>query len=344
MEEGSLRCDLNISIAPLKETEGIEIDPDNPFRKDLPSGSGYRVEVKNLNSIKQVSQAAEYEAIRQAQVFTNGYPTKNETRTFDPKTLKTIVTRSKEGTVDYRFMPEPDMPPLILDEDVLDGHNIASFLQKYLPELPERATARLMQEYGLQESVALVITSDPPAVVFYEEAVRHARALLGDDPSLSKLNSDTANWLCNDLIGLMKKKQGVMDEDIEASVRNSTVSGPQLGELMVLIIERTLSTTMAKKTLDVMYSDEVGKSPRVIAIERNWKMVSDLSLLKDLCRQVIQDPKHESNLGQYRKGGKHVTKMEKFFMGNAMIESRGNADPELLRHALKEVLYELSTS
>ena len=342
MEEGSLRCDLNISIALLKETKGIEVDPDNPFRKDLPPGTGYRVEVKNLNSIKQVSQAAEYEAIRQAQAFTDGDPTKNETRAFDPKTLKTIVTRSKEGTVDYRFMPEPDMPPLILDKDALNGHNIASFLEKYLPESSELATARLMQEYGLQESVALVLTSDPPVVALYEEAVKHASALIGDDYSLSKLNGDTANWLCNDLIALMKRKQTAMDEENEDSVRNSTVTGPQLGELMVLILERTLSNTMAKKILEVMYSDEVGKCPRVIAVERNWKMVSDLNQLKDLCRQVIQDPKHESNLDQYRKGGRHVTKMEKFFMGNAMVECRGNADPELLQHALKEVLDELS--
>lgn len=342
MEEGSLRCDLNISIAPLDEYNGIEVDPENPFRGDLPPGTGHRVEVKNLNSIKQVAQAAEYEAIRQAQAFSIGNPTEKETRTFDPKTLKTILTRSKEGAVDYRFMPEPDLPPLILDKDVLNGHDLESFVETYLRELPEKATQRLMKEYGLQEYVALVITSDLPAVALYEDAMKEARASLGNDKTLSRLASDTANVLSNDLFALTKKYSTMLDEEGETTVQNSTINGQQLGELMVLIMEGTLSTTMAKKTLELMYTDEVGKSPRTIATERNWKMVSDLKLLKDLCRQVVQDPKHKSSLEQYRQGGKHITKMEKFFIGKAMAESRGNADPEILQHALQEVLQQLA--
>jgi Asp-tRNA(Asn)/Glu-tRNA(Gln) amidotransferase B subunit len=99
---------------------------------------------------------------------------------------------------------------------------------------------------------------------------------------------------------------------------------------------------MAKKTLEVMYTEVAGKSPRIIAAERNWKVVSDLKQLKDLCIQVVYDTKHNSHLERYRKGGKDVTKMERFFIGQAMKESLGNADPELLQHALQEVLQELT--
>lgn len=342
MEEGSLRCDLNISIAPLGENTGIQVDPDNPFREHLPPGTGHRVEVKNLNSIKQVAQAAEYEAIRQAIAFSKGCPTKKETRTFDPSTLTTVTTRSKEGAVDYRFMPEPDLPPIALDKDTLGGHDLKGFLDTYLRELPEKATLRLMHEYGLQESVALVITSDPSAVALYEEAIKEARRTLGDHPSASRLETMTANWLCNDLFALVKRHLPMVDEEIEVTVQESLVSGIQLGELMVLIIDGTLSTTMAKKTLEVMYTEVAGKSPRIIAAERNWKVVSDLKQLKDLCIQVVYDTKHNSHLERYRKGGKDVTKMERFFIGQAMKESLGNADPELLQHALQEVLQELT--
>jgi aspartyl-tRNA(Asn)/glutamyl-tRNA(Gln) amidotransferase subunit B len=112
MEEGSLRCDLNVSIALLED----DLDDDNS--DNLLDRTGHRVEVKNLNSIRQVQQAAEYEAIRQAEAVSNGYPTGQETRTFDVKSGKTVVMRTKGGAKDYRFMPEPDIPPLVLDNEV----------------------------------------------------------------------------------------------------------------------------------------------------------------------------------------------------------------------------------
>jgi aspartyl-tRNA(Asn)/glutamyl-tRNA(Gln) amidotransferase subunit B len=116
MEEGSLRCDLNVSIAPLLEDD---LDDDGSSSDDnLLDRTGHRVEVKNLNSIRQVQQAAEYEAIRQAEAVVNGDPTGQETRTFDVKSGKTVVMRTKGGAKDYRFMPEPDLPPLVLDNEV----------------------------------------------------------------------------------------------------------------------------------------------------------------------------------------------------------------------------------
>jgi Glu-tRNA(Gln) amidotransferase subunit E-like FAD-binding protein len=118
MEEGSLRCDLNVSIAPLLVLEDDDGDDDSNNANNLLDQTGHRVEVKNLNSIRQVQQAAEYEAIQQAEAVVNGHPTGQETRTFDVKSGKTVVLRTKGGAKDYRFLPEPDLPPLVLDKDV----------------------------------------------------------------------------------------------------------------------------------------------------------------------------------------------------------------------------------
>ncbi|KAI2514114.1 GatB/GatE catalytic domain [Fragilaria crotonensis] len=128
--------------------------------------------------MKQIVAAAEYEAKRQASAHLEGNPTKNETRTFDVKTGKTVLIRSKEGAVDYRFMPEPDMPPLVLNEDVLDGLSVNDFVAKRMPELPEATVERLKNDFGLPQDVAIVITGDPPAIAFYEEAVRVAQHAL----------------------------------------------------------------------------------------------------------------------------------------------------------------------
>jgi len=206
------------------------------------------------------------------------------------------------------------------------------FLNKNLPELPEQATLRLIEEYRLSEDVALVITGDPPAVGMYEVAVDTARRELGENVPKA-LNGTIANWLCNDLFALVKDKE-TMDED--HSVQYSRVDGVQLGELVALMTEGTVSTTMGKKILAVMYHDDVGKSPRQIAEERNWKVITDMDELRTICTEVIEE--HSSRLEQYKKGGKHVRKMKKFFLGKAMAHSRGNAQPELLNDALDEIL------
>lgn len=346
MEEGSLRCDLNVSVAPLDtstlDDDAEPIDAENPFLACLPPGTGHRVEVKNLNSMKQVVAAAEYEAKRQVAALLDGNPTERETRTFEVKTGKTVVIRAKEGAVDYRFTPEPDLPPLVLNGNVLDGAtSIADFVAARMPELPEATVERLQSDYGLSEDVALVITGDPPAIAMYDEAVGVAHATLSMDANNKRLSKLVSNWLCNDLFGLVKNS--AQDED-EASIEQSTVSAKQLGELVALIEKDVVSTSQGKRILAAMFKeeDELGKSPQDISEERGWKVISDMEQLKDLCRNVVTDAKHESQLEQYKIGGKHVRKMTKFFIGKAMGASRGNAHPEILQDALDEVLEELA--
>jgi len=365
MEEGSLRCDLNVSIAPIdtkspptinNNIEPIQInDDDNPFQSYLPDGVGHRVEVKNLNSLKQIIQSAEFEALRQTSLAIEGAPTGRETRTFDPKTGLTVKIRNKTGAVDYRFMPEPDLPPVILDKDILDKDTLTEFLEQ-LPELPEEATTRLMNTYFISEASALIITSDRPAITFYEKAVATCRRELGqgddDDDCMKKVSVAISNWLCNDLFALIKESatkrgddqtgtsteegDGVLNHPI--SVKYSNVDATRLGSLVSLVVRETVSSTQAKKLLNVMYNDELVSLPIDIAESNGWKLIKDPLVLRDLCESVILNEKNAKQFEQYKQGGKHVRKMTKFFTGKVMAASKGNAHPEVMAQSLGETL------
>ena len=392
MEDGSLRVDLNISIAPILHDDRDENDAndsltsannddENPFQKYLPPGVGKRVEVKNLNSLKQIIQSVEYEGLRQAQNRLNGNPTLlEETRTYDPKTGQTIKIRDKGSAVDYRFMPEPDLPPLILNEQVLNGKTLKKFVEDELPELPEQATMRLMEEYSLNEATALIITSDRPAIELYEDAVKVCiDALNGsdsdsdhdDDENKKKKKNDMitkvpvviGNLLCNDLFALVKESalnrdsndntnndgrssSGSEEEDDglvhPISMEYSNIDARRLGLLTSLVVDGIVSTTQGKKLLEVMYKEELDADPQTIADARGWKLISDMNELKKLCEETILDAKNEKQFVQYKQGGKHVRKMKKFFIGKIMASSKGNAHPELLKDALDMKLDEIA--
>lgn len=362
MEDGSLRIDLNVSIAPVNDTGDLEVatpslQSQNPFQKYLPPGAGNRVEVKNLNSLRQIIQSVEYEGLRQAKIRLSGAVINQETRTFDAKNGMTAKLRDKGGAVDYRFMPEPDLPPLILNHDVFDGETLATFLSDKLPELPEQAVIRLMDEYGLTESTALVITSDRPAIFFYEEAVKICIENLDvkNDSVVKVVYVAISNWLCNDLLALVKESAlsketnslNQTDDTDDAlnhpiSIEYSNVNSHRLGMLVALVQNEVVSTKQAKKLLDIMYKEELLSEPRTIADERGLKLISDPNELKALCRNTILDPLHQKQLDQYNQGGKNIQKMRKFYIGKIMTASQGNAHPELLKDALNHALDEIS--
>jgi len=360
MEEGSLRCDLNVSIAPYSTDEvgtfHSDDEDDNPFQNYLPKNCGHRVEVKNLNSLRQVIRSAEFEALRQAHLAISGNPTGRETRTFDPKKGETIKIRDKGGAVDYRFMPEPDLPPLILKRNILNCDTLEKFLGTNMPELPETALERLMKDYGISESLALIITADRPAIAFFEEATKICLTEIDkSDVNHTHVSTNIANWLCNDLFSLIKdgatnRIESVEDEEDDdsaslnhpISVQFSKVSSSKLGSLVALVLSDVLSTTQAKKILGIMYQDDLLSSPLEIAQSNGWKLITDLDELQILCRNVILNPENQKQLEQYKKGGKHVRKMTKFYTGKIMAESKGNAHPEILNEALMKVLDDIA--
>lgn len=364
MEEGSLRCDLNVSIAPIKNDEQLS---NYCMRGKLPPNTGQRVEVKNLNSLRQIIAATEYEALRQASLSRNNTPTGRETRTFHVKPIsdlyplggETFCIRAKGDAIDYRFMPEPDLPPLVLDVETLGcNKTLEEFVEAYLPESPESAKARLMDDHGLTEDVANVISEDPPAIALFEQTVQTARNEL---LSLENTESNTAellptlaaNWLCNDLFALVKKSaaakgEGKIDNDEgqlsnHISVECSTVDGKRLGVLVAMVASGTLTSSMAKKILTVMYEDDLHSCPNDIAEANGWRVISDMDALIDICESVVLNPKNALQLEQYKLGGKKVWKIEKFFMGKIMAASKGNAHPELTKEALARVMEKLNS-
>ena len=341
MEEGSLRCDLNVSIAPIEEDTEDFIADDND--DGLLKVAGNRVEVKNLNSIRQVQQAAQYEVVRQVNALMDGSPTAQETRTFDVKSGKTVVIRSKEGAKDYRFMPEPDLPPVAIDEDTFGGRTLASFLETTLPELPQDARDRLQSEYGISAYLAGVITGDPPAIQMFDVAVEEAQSQLDKELErvVKQVPESTANLLCNGLFALVREDDVKIKETLgeDNSVKFSGVNGKHLGEIVALMLEGSISNTMAKQLLKILHQDKTAKSARQVADENSFQLITDHGKLTQICRDVISDSPKE--MERYKLGEKYAQKITKVLMGKAMGKSKGNAHPERLSEALTEVLEEV---
>ena len=346
MEEGSLRCDLNVSIAPLTNGESLP-------RYELPPGNGQRVEVKNLNSLRQIIAATEYEALRQSRLALGSLHTGRETRTFHVKPVsesyplggETFCIRAKGDAVDYRFMPEPDLPPLILDRETLGiDMTLQQYIQRNMPEMPEEAAARLVTVYGLSEDAAGIISNDPPAVGFFEKAVYSARSEIVDGVDPASIPTLVANWLCNDLYAMVRRKvlesKNHPEEDSapeEITVELSSVDGNRLGQLVALIANETLTSSMAKRVLSTMFNEDSTSSPSDIATANGWRVITDMDTLVDLSRSVVFDPQNASQLRQF-KDGKKIWKIEKFYIGKIMAASKGNAHPELLKEALNTAL------
>jgi len=332
MEEGSLRCDVNVNI------EEVFDDPEDETK---PKRSP-RVEVKNLNSIRQVRESIEFEALRQAKEWSmdDDDLQSAETRTWDPTKKSTILIRIKNEEQDYRFMPEPDIPPLILNDQVLNGLSLESFLETRTPELPLEAVRRLQERYGLSEYQAQVIAGDPPAIAFVDRAVKVAsrealKDMLEEDVAIA-----VSNLLANHLFSLLKEHGE--NEEGEATIQESQVSAEQLGQVVALQLDGKISKQMAKKLISILYLKEVGGIPSQVAADCGMELISDPEKLRAICNQVID--KHPDELEVYKKGGKFKNQITKLFSGKAMELSKRNAEPESLRDILAATLEERSNS
>ena len=389
MEMGSLRCDLNVSISPclgcLNSPSEFDVnkylDEMRNCRSKLPCNTGQRVEVKNLNSLRQIVAATEYEALRQSALSLKHEPTGRETRTFLVKPVcseyplggETFCIRAKGDAVDYRFMPEPDLPPLVLDGETLwydeSAMSLDEYISEIMPETLDDATRRLSCDYGLSDEVIGVIAGDPPAIDLLDDAIDVAINALknsmenDDDRSdfgdkLDSIPILTSNLLCNDLFALVKRSalEGIevsrseSDGDEQSalnhpiSVEFSTVNGQRLGSLVAMLIDGSITTAMAKKILTIMYKDDLISTPQQIAETNKFRVISNMDELMPLCESVVLDSKNSKQLEQYKQGGKNVWKIEKFFVGKIMGQSDGNAHPEKMKEALAIVLERVVSS
>ncbi|EQC39300.1 hypothetical protein SDRG_03506 [Saprolegnia diclina VS20] len=301
MEEGSMRCDLNVSVRPKPST--LEEETSIPF--------GERVEVKNMNSIKNLVKAVEYEMERQVDhILATGTSITKETRTFDAATGMTKRMRTKEGAKDYRFFPEPDLPPLVITPAFVDDALVT------LPELPEKMKARLRATYGLSAYEASVLVLTPSAVDFFEAVCAVS----------SRPHKLVANWVLNDLFSLLKATN--------AGIAESTVSPDRLGQLVDLIVDETLSGKMAKELIELMYYED-SRPAATIVQEKGWAQITDVAELTRYCQAVLAEPKNQKNVAAYR-GGK--AQLFGFFIGQVMKASNGLVHPEKVNDIMRALL------
>lgn len=288
MEKGNLRCDANVSV---------RIRGSKNF--------GTRCEIKNLNSINNISKAIQYEAQRQVDIIENGGVIDQETRLFDALTGETRTMRSKEDAMDYRYFPDPDLPVLVISQDLVDE------LRKSLPELPDARKQRYISDFGISAYDADVITADLEVCEYFEKLVQK------HDPKMC------VTWLTVELFGRMNKS------GIEFS--NLKISADNLCELLDLIKNGDISGKIAKDVLDIMF--ETGDSPSKIVEEKGMKQVSDSSAIEKIIDSVILA--NPDKVLEYKSG---KDKLFGFFVGQIMKESKGQANPAMVNEILKNKL------
>ena len=289
MQEGSLRCDANVSV----RRPGAEL--------------GTRTEIKNLNSIRFLREAIEYEGRRQVEVIEGGGEIEQETRLFDPDRGETRAMRTKEDAHDYRYFPDPDLLPLELDEDFIEEIRAA------MPELPEARRRRFAGELGLSDYDAELLTAERARADYFEAAAAGRDA------------KQAANWVAGELLGRLNR-EGLEIED-------APIPAARLGELIDLVADGTLSGRMGREVFEAMW--ETGKPAAAIVEERGLKQISDTGALEGLVDELLT--READKAAEYRAGR---TKLLGFFVGQVMKATGGKANPKVVNELLRSRLEE----
>ena len=288
MQEGSLRADVNVSVRKLGD-------------KDF----GTRCEIKNVNSIKFMQMAIEYEAKRQVELIESGEKIDQETRLFDTKKNETRSMRSKEDAHDYRYFPDPDLLPLNIDQKIIDD------LKKSLPELPDQKKERFIKDYNLSAYEANVLVSEKEISNYYEEVAKQS------DKKLA------ATWMMGDLFAMLNDKG--------LSISQSPISSSNLAELIQSIKSGEISGRIAKEVFEIMI--ETGDNPKKIIESKGMKQQSDPKELEKMINEILEQNKDK--VDQYKSG---KDKLFGFFVGQVMKVSGGKANPQLANDILKKLL------
>ncbi len=289
MQEGSMRCDVNISVRPKGSTT-----------------FGTKVEIKNMNSFNAIQRAIEYEVKRQIKAIESGEPIVQETRLWDENTQRTTSMRTKEGSSDYRYFPEPDLLPVRIPPEQIEAW------QRELPELPAVKRGRYQHNYGLSAYDANYLTEDRTTAAYFESVIG-----LGGDPKA------VANWMMSDIANYLNNhKLGYPDIALQP---------PTLVELIDLINQGTISSKIAKDILPELL--EKGGSAKALVEAKGLTQISDVGALEAIIDQILAD--NPTQVEQYR-GGK--TKVFGFFVGQMMKQTQGRADPQLANDLLKQKL------
>jgi len=313
MQEGSFRCDANVSVRRMGETE-----------------LGKRCEIKNLNSFRFLEHAIEYEARRQIEIIEDGGVVRQETRLYDPDRDETRTMRSKEDAHDYRYFPDPDLLPLVISEEWIERTRAA------MPELPEAMRIRFMHDYLLTEYDARFLTSSITIARYFEHTVAETTILTGlpTVPGPIEGNDTTqpveitpgklaANWVMGDLSAALNRN--------ELDIADSPVTSRQLAALIQRIADGTLSGKLAKEVFEALWQGE-GEVDAIIET-RGLKQVSDSSAIEAIVDAILAA--NPNQVTEYRSG---KDKMFGFFVGQAMKAMKGKANPQQLNDILKRKL------
>ena len=288
MDEGSLRADVNVSV-----------------RKVGSSDLGTRCEIKNVNSIKFMQQAIEYEAKRQIEIIEEGGTIDQQTRLFDTKKIETRSMRSKEDAHDYRYFPDPDLLPLVLEQSFVDK------IKNSLPEMPDEKKIRLMNDFDLSSYDASIVVSDRDISQYYEEVAKDSDYKLA------------ANWMIVELFSVLNKEG--------KEIKDSPVSAKNLSKLINLIKKNTISGKIAKTVFEEMVKNN--EDPEKIVNEKGMRQQSDPEELKKIIDTILKN--NQDKVEQYKAG---KDKLFGFFVGEAMKNTQGKGNPKLINDILKEQL------
>ena len=289
MQEGSLRCDVNISVRPTVN---------DPF--------GTKVEIKNMNSFSAIQKACEYEIKRQIKAYESGEEVKQETRLWDEGKQLTKSMRSKEGSSDYRYFPDPDLGPIEVSNELKEKW------RSELPELPAAKRNRYSTELGLSIYDARVLTDESSMATYFEKVVNEGGAA-----------KSSANWITGDLAAYIKSNRLTFDQ--------LPFQPSELAEMLKMIDTGEISGKIAKEILPELLSK--GGSPKQLVQERGLGMIGDPKVIEEIIDQLIL--KHPNEVESFRSGKK---KLLGFFVGQLMKETKGKADPKLANQILNKKL------
>jgi len=290
MQEGSFRCDANVSVRPMGQTE-----------------LGTRAELKNINSFRFLERAINYEVERQIDLIEDGGKVTQETRLYDSDKHETRSMRSKEEANDYRYFPDPDLLPVIVTDEDIEA------IRKTLPELPEKKCQRFINDLGLSDYNAELLTSSRELADFFETALALA-------PELSKL---LVNWILGDLSGALNRS--------DLAIQSSPIDASMLVNLLQRIADDTISGKIAKEVFDAMWQGE-GSADSIIE-SRGLKQITDSSAIEDLIDEVIAA--NPNQVAEFQAGKE---KMLGFFVGQIMKQSKGKANPGQVNQMLQDKL------
>jgi aspartyl-tRNA(Asn)/glutamyl-tRNA(Gln) amidotransferase subunit B len=294
LQEGNFRCDANVSVRPKGSKQ-----------------FGTRTETKNVNSFRFVEKAIEYEAERQRQVILTGGKIIQETRLYDSQKNQTFSMRSKEEAEDYRYFPDPDLPPLVIEQSQVDQ------IKASLPELPDQMRDRFMQQFGLKKFDAGLIASIRSLAKFFEESTSGA-----DGKDLAKTIANLINGEAMRLIN-----------DSNSDISNSKFKPNHFYDLAKMILEKTVSITAAKQIIGILFSE--GGDVNAIVEREGLKQVNDLSALEPVIEKIIKDNPKQAE--EFRSGKEKILG---FFVGQAMKATQGKANPGMLQELVIKKLKE----